>query len=45
MELAHNDAPATWRATWMQQAQTHPTTALGLALALATVVLLLAASV
>ncbi|MFP5506164.1 MAG: ZIP family metal transporter, partial [Gammaproteobacteria bacterium] len=45
MELARTDTPVTWRATWMQQAHTHPATALGLALALAAVVLLLASSV
>lgn len=45
MQLAHTDPAASWRAIWAQQAQAHPYTALGLALALAAVVLLLAASV
>ncbi len=44
MELAQHEQPATWRATWIAQAQTHPYTALGLALALSVVVLLLATS-
>ena len=29
MKLAQPDQPATWRATWLAQAQTHPYTALG----------------
>lgn len=45
MQLAHTDPAASWRAIWAQQAQAHPYTALGLALALAAVLLLLAASV
>jgi len=44
MELAHRDQPATWRATWWAQAHSHPYTSAGLALALATVLWLLAAS-
>ncbi|MEW6414319.1 MAG: ZIP family metal transporter [Pseudomonadota bacterium] len=44
MDLTHPDTPATWRAAWMQQAQAHPFTTLGLALALAAVALLLASS-
>lgn len=41
MELAQHEQPVTWRATWIAQAQTHPYTTLGLALALAAVVVLL----
>lgn len=45
MELAHRDGPLSWRATWANQAHEHPYTALGLALALAAVALLLVTSV
>lgn len=41
MELAHRDASLSWRASWASQVQEHPYTALGLAVALAAVVLLL----
>ncbi|KAB2308336.1 ZIP family metal transporter [Betaproteobacteria bacterium SCN2] len=44
MELAHRDAPLSWRATWANHAQEHPYAALGLALALAALALLLATS-
>lgn len=44
MELAHTDPPASWRATWGAQAHAHPYASAGLALALATVIWLLAAS-
>lgn len=45
MELAHRDEPLSWRATWANQAHAHPYTALGLAVALAAVVLLLVSSI
>ncbi|KAB2325641.1 ZIP family metal transporter [Betaproteobacteria bacterium SCN1] len=44
MELAQNAQPTRWRAIWRAQAQTHPWTSAGLALALAAVVWLLGAS-
>jgi len=44
MELAQNTEPTHWRAIWHAQAQTHPWTSAGLALALAAVVWLLGAS-
>lgn len=44
MELAHTDSRVSWRATWAAQAHAHPYTSAGLALALATVAWLLAAS-
>ncbi len=44
MELAQNAQPTRWRALWHAQAISHPWTSAGLALALATVVWLLAAS-
>lgn len=45
MELAHNEAPLSWRATWLAQAHAHPWTSAGLALAVAVVAWLLLASV
>jgi ZIP family zinc transporter len=45
MELAHQEQPLNWRATWLNQAHEHPYTTLGLAVALAAVVLLLVTSV
>jgi ZIP family zinc transporter len=44
MELAHQQATPGWRATWVSQAHAHPYTAIGLAMALAAVALLLATS-
>ncbi len=45
MELAHQEQPLSWRATWAIQAHEHPYAALGLAVALAAVVLLLVSSI
>ncbi len=45
MELAGHRQPASWRATWAAQAQAHPYASLGLALAMAAMLLLLVASV
>lgn len=45
MELAHRDEPLNWRTAWLNQAHAHPYAALGLAGALAAVVLLLASSI
>ncbi|MEW6133126.1 MAG: ZIP family metal transporter [Pseudomonadota bacterium] len=45
MELAQRDEPLSWRAAWANQAHEHPYTALGLAVALAAVVLLLVSSI
>lgn len=44
MELARTDAPPGWRAIWSAQAHAHPWISAGLALALVTVIWLLAAS-
>lgn len=44
MELAHQESTPGWRATWVSQAHAHPYTAIGLTMALAAVVLLLAIS-
>jgi len=45
MELALQERPLSWRATWINQAQAHPYTALGLAVALAAVLLMLVSSI
>jgi Predicted divalent heavy-metal cations transporter len=45
MELAHREEPLNWRAAWANQAHAHPYTTLGLAVALAAVMLLLITSI
>ena len=44
MELAQQEHPSTWRATWLAQAHAHPYTSIGLGVALAVVAWLLIAS-
>jgi len=44
MELAQQEHPPTWRATWLAQAHAHPYTSIGLGVALAVVAWLLIAS-